>query len=170
MNKRVLGISFLAWVSVGCTTSMTSEEQTVRVGDVQVKLQAPQWVWNRKLYPLKVTYTNVGDAPVEMMDPSQCPYIWQVEDASTGIVPQPERAVGYGCTTEFRAPILLGPGESLRVTKKAIVDGFPKGEYRIPAEVLPVHSEYRSPTKPLPMQPRVEEVHPKPQEVRFELR
>lgn len=160
-------ISLLALLT-GCTTSVTSETQTVRAGDVQVKLEAPLWVWNHRLYPLKVTYTNVGDAPVEMMDPSQCPYIWQVEDVSTGVVPQPERAVGYGCTTEFRAPILLGPGESLRVTKKAIIDGFPKGEYRIPAEFLPVHSEYLSPTGTL--QPRLKEVSPKPQEVRFELR
>lgn len=166
-KAQVACVSLLALMT-GCTTSMTSETQTVRAGDILVKLEAPRWVWNHRLYPLKVTYTNVGNAPVEMMDPSQCPYIWQVEDVSTGVVPQPERAVGYGCTTELRAPILLGSGESLRVTKKAIIDRFPKGEYRIPAEVLPVHSEYRSPTEPL--QQRLKEVSPQPQEVRFELR
>ncbi|WP_261664192.1 hypothetical protein [Deinococcus sp. Marseille-Q6407] len=149
---------------------MTAETQTVRAGDLQVKLEAPRWVWDRSLYPLKVTYTNVGDAPVEMMDPFQCPYIWQVEDVSTGIVPEPERAVNYGCTTELRPPIPLGPGKSLRVTNKAIIGGFPKGKYRIPAKVLPVHVEYRNPTEAPPSQQGLEEAHPAPQEVRFEIR
>lgn len=161
MNKRLLGVSLLALTLTGCQPQVSSEvqTQTLRLGELQIRLDAPLWVSRQSFYPLKVTYSNLGSEPLNIGDPFGCSFIWRVVDVKTGEVPKPDRQTNYGCTMEGRAPTMLGAGESLSGTMGGIIDRFPKSEYRLGAETWQAVAgkDWR-------------QLSPKPQEVRFEIR
>ena len=161
MNKRLLGVSFLALALTGCQPQVSQEvqTQTLRLGELQIRLDAPLWVSPQEFYPLGVTYTNLGSEPLNIGDPFGCSLIWRVVDVRTGKVPEPKRQTNYACTMEGRAPTILGAGESLSGRMSGIIERFPKGEYRLGAETwLAVAGK------------DWQQLSPQPQEVRFEIR
>ncbi|MFC6591420.1 hypothetical protein ACFP81_04940 [Deinococcus lacus] len=133
--------------------------QTLRLGDLQIRLDAPQWVSRQSFYPLGVTYTNLGTQPLGMADPFDCGLVWRVVDEATGQVPRPKRQTNYACTMDGKAPITLAPGETHSGTVGGIIDRFPRGHYRLGAETWQVVAgQYWRGLKPTP------------QEIRFEIR
>lgn len=167
---RGAAFSLAALALTGCGPKVAGEgaAQIFRAGEIEVRLTAPAWVTRQEFYPLGVTYTNRAAQPVEFSDPFHCSFIWNVEEASSGEVPQPPGQSNYGCTTDIPPLKTLAPGESYAGEFRAIIGKFPRGNYRIAPEDLGGlrllnlrvgGGERRAP-----------EFTPAPQEIRFEIR
>ncbi|MDO4264835.1 MAG: hypothetical protein Q4C67_11610 [Deinococcus sp.] len=81
-----------------------------------------------------MTYTNTGAEPLDLRDPFHCSILGaKVVDTTTQQTPQVERGYSYGCTSDVPPTVQLKPREEYSGTAKAIIEGFPAGQYRLGA-------------------------------------
>lgn len=170
MKKRGLALGTLTLVLASCAPKASQEAvtQILRLGELEVQITAPRWVTPQAFYPLEVTYTNRAEQAVTFSDPFHCMFIWDVKKASGSPVPRPPGQTTYGCTTDIPSTKTLAPGESYRGPFKAIIEKFPKGQYRLDPEQLRTLKvlNYRVNGG----EPRQPEFTPSPQAIRFEIR
>lgn len=169
MRRSVWPLLLLGLTACTPKVAPPGTDQTLRAGDLEITVKAPQWVTRQELYPLQVTYTNRGTLPAEFSDPFHCGMIWDVQEVTSGKAPKPSGQTNYGCTADIPPLRTLAPNESYAGEFRAIISRYPKGEYRITPQQLRVLSplNYRA--------GEVREGHgpaltPAPQEIRFEIR
>lgn len=132
--KRLWPLLLLSLTACAPKVSGEVVTQTMRAGNLEITVSAPERVTRQELYPLKVTYTNRGKQSVEFSDPFHCSLIWDVQEVNSG---KPLEPLGnYGCTADIPALKKLAPDESYAGEFSAIISGYPAGEYRITPEQL----------------------------------
>lgn len=163
MCRRLLPLLLVSLTACAPKVSGEAATQTMRAGDLEITVSAPEWVTRQEFYPLKVTYTNKGKRTLNLSDPLDCAYIWGAEQIESGKAPKPRTT--YACPTIPAALKTLAPNESHAGEYHVIISGYPAGEYRLTPEQLRQLSpaEYRAKAARLPLTPP-------PQEIRFQIR
>lgn len=167
MSRRLSLLLLLPLAACTSKVSPNGTHQTMRAGDLEINVTAPEWVRRQELYPLKVTYTNPGQQAVEFSDPFHCPMIWGVEEVKSGKVPKPVGQTQYGCTTDAVPPKLLAPGESYAGELRGIISKYPAGVYRLTSQRL---RQLRPTVRVGKDKWQTPEFTPPVQEIRFEIR
>lgn len=131
MSKSLWPLLLLTLTACAPKVSTEVVTQTLRAGDLEVSLSAPQWVTRQDFYPVKVTYTNRGEQTAEFFDPLDCSFLG-VEGVDQKVSPNREVA----CSTKPAPVVKLAPNEVHSGVSQGVIAGLPKGRYRIASQDL----------------------------------